>query len=103
MKRAAQLVELHSLLLGHSQVHAEQDGRRRVDRHRGGDLTQRDPLEERLHIGQRVDGNAAMADLAAAGGCVRVLAHQSRHVEGDRQAGLAVFQKVVIAPVRLRG
>ena len=36
-------------------------------------------------------------------GCVGVVAHLRRQVEGDREAGLALLEQVVVALVRLRG
>ncbi len=65
LQRAAQLLERDALLLGHGEVHAEDHRGRGVDRHRRGDLVQRDPVEQRLHVGQGVDGHALPADLAA--------------------------------------
>ena len=82
-------------------VEREQHRGRPVDRHRGRDLAERDPGEERLHVGQRVDGHALPADLAERARVVGVVAHQRRHVERRREAGLAVLEQVVEALVRL--
>ena len=101
LQRAAQRRERHALLLGHREIHAEQDRRGRVDGHRSGDLAQRNAVEQGLHVRQRVDGDAAVADLAAARGRVGVLAHQRRHVERDGETGLAVGEQVLVAPVGL--
>ena len=79
----------------------EQDRRRGVDRHRGGDAAERDPLEEPLHVGEGVDGDALATDLAERQPVVGVVAHQRRHVERGREAGLPVREQVAEALVRL--
>ena len=92
-----------ALLFGHGDVHAEQDGGGGVDRHGGGDLVQRDAVEEDLHVGQRVDGHADLADFALAHGGVGVVAHLGRQVEGHREAGLAGREQVFVALVGFLG
>ena len=94
---------LDALLLGDADVEGEQHRRRAVDRHRGRDLAQRDPVEERLGVGERVDRDALAPDLAERARVVGVVAHQRRHVEGGREAGLAVVEQVAEALVRLLG
>ena len=54
----------HALLLGDHQVHRPDDRRRRVDGHRNGDVAQRDPVEQRFHVGQRGNRHAALAHFA---------------------------------------
>ena len=89
--------------LGDGDVHAEQDGGGGVDGHGGGDLVQRDAVEEDLHVGQRVDGDADLADFALAHGGVRVVAHLGRQVKGHREAGLAGGEQVFVALVGFLG
>ena len=43
------------LLLGHQLVEQQQDGGGGVDRHRGGHVAERDPLEEAPHVVDGVD------------------------------------------------
>jgi hypothetical protein len=81
----------------------EQRHRRGVDRHRGRDLAQRQPVEEPLHVGDGVDRDTAVADLALGPRVVGVEAHQGRHVERDRQPVLAAVHEVVEALVGLDG
>ena len=50
----------------------------RVDRHRGGHLVQRDAVEQRPHVVDRVDGDADLADLA-----VRERRRRSRSPSGS--------------------
>ena len=92
-----------ALLLADEDVEGEQDRRRRVDRHRGGDLAERDAVEELLHVVEGVDRDPLAPDLAEAAGVVGVVAHQGRHVEGGREPGLAVVEQVVEALVGLLG
>ena len=89
----------HPLLLGHELVEQEQDGRRRVDGHRRGDLVERETGQEQPHVLERVDGHADLADLALGAGVVGVVAHLGREVEGARQAGLAGAEEEVEALV----
>ena len=94
---AAQPLERDALLLADARVEREQHCRRAVDRHRGRDLAERDPAEERLHVGERVDRHALAPDLAERARVVRVVAHQRRHVERSREAGLPVLEEVAEA------
>ena len=103
LDRPAQRGSLDALLLGHADVEREQHRRRAVDRHRGRDLAERDPVEQRLRVGERVDRHALAPDLAERAGVVGVVAHQRRHVEGRREAGLPVLEQVAEALVRLLG
>ena len=93
----------HALLLPDSDVEREQDRRRRVDRHRGRDVAERDPAEERLHVLERVDRHPLAADLALRPRVVGVVAHQRRHVERGREPRLAVVEQVPEPLVRLDG
>jgi len=47
------------------------------------DAIERDAVEQQLHVGQRVDGHALPADLAAGQGVVAVPTHQRREVESN--------------------
>ena len=91
----------HALLLGHRQVHGPEHGRRRVDGHGDGDIAQRNAAEQDLHVLERTDRRAALADFALAQGVVGVVAHQGGQVEGHGKAGLPLLQQVVIAAVGL--
>ena len=91
----------HALLLPDADVVGEQDRRRRVDRHRGGDLAERDAGEQGLRVGERVDGDALAPDLAERAGVVRVVAHERGHVERGGETGLAVVEEIAEARVRL--
>ena len=82
-------------------VQQHQQRRRRVDRHRRRHVAQRDPVEQALHVLQRVDGDAGAADLAAGQLVVGIEPQLGRQVEGHRQAGLAALEQQVEALVGL--
>ncbi len=103
LDRPAELGALDALLLADADVEREEHRGRRVDRHRRRDLAERDPGEERLHVGERVDRHALATDLAERARVVGVVAHQRRHVEGRREARLPVLEEVAEALVRLLG
>ena len=100
---AAQLVGAHALLFGGGDVHGPDDGRGRVDGHAGGDLVERDAIQQDFHVLERRDRHAALAELAQRFGGVGVVAHQRGQVEGDGQAGLPLLEQVLEARVRLLG
>ena len=93
----------HALLLADELVEEQQHARRRVDRHRGRDLVERDPVERRAHVVDRVDRDAGAADLAEAARVVGVQAELGRQVERHRQPGRAVLEQVAVALVGLLG
>ena len=103
LHRAPQLRPRHALTLADAGVEREQDRRRRVDRHRGRDLAERNPLEEPRHVLERVDRHSLAPHLAERARMVRVVAHQRRHVERRRETRLPVLDQVTEAGVRLGG
>ena len=80
-------------------VHRDQHRSGGVDRHRGRDPVERDAVEHRLHVGQRVDRDADLADLAGGALVVGVEAHLGRQVEGGREARLALGEQELEALV----
>ena len=91
------------VLLGDELVEQQQHGGRRVDRHRRRDLVQRDAVEQHPHVVDRVDRDADLADLAVRHRRVGVEPHLGGQVEGDREAGRAGGEQLVVAGVGLRG
>ena len=87
--------------LGGGDVEGEHDRGGRVDRHRDGHVAEVDAGEQRLHVVERVDGDALAPDLAERASVVGVVAHQRGHVERGREAGLPVVEQVVEALVGL--
>ena len=103
LDRAAQLLRRHALLLADQLVEQQQDRRRRVDRHRGRDLVERDLVEADPHVLDRVDRDPGAPDLAVAERVVGVAAELGRQVEGHREPGRAVLEQVAVAPVGVLG
>jgi hypothetical protein len=66
LDRAADASRGTPCFVGDRHVEREQDRGGRVDRHRGGDAVERDPVEQRLHVLERVDRDADPAHLARA-------------------------------------
>src|SRR5581483_10099618 len=82
-------------------VEQQQQSRRRVDRHRRRDIAERDPLEQDLHVRERVDRDPGAPDLSLRARVVRVVADLRRQVEGDGEAVLAAGEQVAEPRVRL--
>ena len=70
----------------------QQDGSGGVDGHGGGDVVQRDAVEQDLHVLHGVDCDADLADFARGHRVVGVVANLGGKVEGDGEAGLALRQ-----------
>ena len=98
---ATELRAGHSLFLGHQLVEEQEQRGRGVDRHRRRDLAERDPFEEELHVGDRVDRDAGPPHLAGGTRVVGVVAELRRKVEGDREARLAALEEIAEPLVRL--
>ena len=71
--------------------------------HRGGDLVERQAVEQQFHVGQRGDGHAAFAELACGFRRICVVTIEGRHVKGDREARLSLRQQILEAFVGLFG
>ncbi len=103
LQRAAKRLGRDAAPLGHDDVERQQRDRGRVDRHRRRHLIEGDAVEQPLHVGDRGHRHALAPDLAARLGVVGVEAHERRHVEGRRQAGLPLFEQKMKAPVGVLG
>ena len=88
-----QLVLRHALLLGRDDVAGQHRQHRAVHRHRHRHLVQRDAVEQDLHVLDRVDGHAGLADVAGDARMVAVVAAVGRQVEGHRDALPAAGQR----------
>ena len=100
---AAQALPGHARPLGRDDEHGERDRRRARDRQRRRDRGQVDAVEDARHVVGRGDRDAPAADLALGQRVVRVVAHQGRHVEGDRETGLPLLEQVAEARVGVLG
>ena len=101
LNRAGDALLGHALFGGDRLVHGEEDRGRAVDGERRGDLVERDAVEDGLHIGERIDGHADLADLAERVGRVGVEAELRRQIERHRQARLSRFEEILEALVGL--
>ena len=101
LDRAAQLRPRHALLLGGRDVEGEQDRGGAVDREARADPVERDPVEQDLGVGERVERDADPADLLLDVGVVGVVAALGGQVERDREPGAALREQVAVALVRL--
>ena len=99
LRRAAKLLRRDPLLLANQLVEQQQHRRGSVDRHRGRDLIEGDPVEGRAHVLDRVDRDARPSDLAERARVVRVQPQLRRQVECHAEAGRSVFQQVAVALV----
>src|SRR5207245_11022382 len=66
-----------------------------------GRLAERDPVEQQLHVGDRVDRDSGPPYLPDRARVVRVVAELCRQVERDGEPGLAALQQIAEALIRL--
>ena len=85
---AGQLFRRHALFLARHDVERHDRQHRAVHGHRHGHLVQRDAVEERPHVIDRVDRHARHADIARHAGMVRIIAAMGGEIEGDGQSHL---------------
>jgi hypothetical protein len=78
-----------ALLLAGDDEHGEHRDDRAVHGHRDGHLAKRDAVEQDLHVLDRVDGDARLADIAGDARMVAVVAAVGGEIEGDGQPLLA--------------
>ena len=102
LRRAADALRRHALLLGDRDVEREQDGRGRVDGHRRRHVGEWDTGEEMLHVLDARDGDADLADLADDSRVIRVVAHLRREVERDGEPGLSMREQRAEPRVRIQ-
>ncbi len=101
--RAGDPLAGHPLLLGHGEVHGQDDGRDGIHRQGHADLVDGDALEGHLHVLEGVHGHADPTDLPEGHRIVGVQAHLGGQVEGHVQGVLAVFDQEAEPPVGLGG
>ena len=100
LHRAGDAARGHALALRDRDVEREQDDRGRVDGHRRRHLVERDTVEQRRHVFDRVDRDADPAHFAGGERMVRVVSHLRRQIEGDAQAVDALREQIPITLVR---
>jgi hypothetical protein len=101
LERARQLALVDALFLGGDDVPGHHRQHRAVHGHRDGHLVERDAVEQHLHVLDRVDGDACLADVADDAGVVAVVAAVGREVERDRESHLSRREVGAIEGVRL--
>ena len=99
LNRAGQFLQRHALAFRDRDVERQQHDRRRIDRHRRRDVAERNAVEERVHVFDRIDRHTDATNLAGGQRMVRVVPHLCRQIEGDAQAADALRQQVAIAAI----
>ena len=89
LQRAGELVGRDALLFGGDDVHGHDGQRGAVHGHGDGHLVERDAVEEDLHVLDRIDGDAGLADVADNARVIGVIAAVGGQVERDGEARLA--------------
>ena len=100
---AGELVLRNALLLGRHDVAGQHRQHRAVHGHRHADLVERNGVEEDLHVLDRIDRHAGLADVAGHPRVVRVVAAMGRQVEGHRYALAAGGQRLAVEGIRCFG
>ena len=100
---SAQVLGGDALLFGGHDIERHDRQNRAVHGHRDGHLPQRDLVEEDLHVFDRIDGHAGLADIARDALVVRIVAAMRRQVEGHRETLLARREIAAIEGVGLFG
>ena len=90
-----------ALLLGGDHVPREHGEHRAVHGHRHRHAVERDRVEQHLHVLDRVDGHAGLADVADDTGMVAVVAAVRGEVEGHREPHLTGGEVGAVEGVRL--
>ncbi len=93
----------HALLLARDDEEGEDRDHRAVHRHRHRHLVERDAVEQDLHVVDRVDRDARLADIAGDARMVAVIAAMGGEIEGDRQPLLPGGEVAAVEGVRFLG
>ena len=84
LQRAGNFLPVGALFFGDGEIHRPDHRGGRIDRHRGGDVGERNLIEQNFHVGERTDRDAAFADFAFGERMVGVVAHQRGQIERGR-------------------
>ena len=93
LHRAGKCSACNTAFFRDDDVHREQRGRGRVDRHARRDLVERNSVEENVHVFDGIDRDTDTPDFPARSGRVGVDAHLRRQVECDGESGLSSFEQ----------
>ena len=83
---SAQLLRRHALLFGRDNVERHDRQHRAIHGHRHRHVIERNLVEQDLHVEDRIDGHAGLADVAGHALVVGVVAAMRGEIEGDREA-----------------
>ena len=93
----------HALLFRRDDEERENRQHGAVHGHRHGHLIERNAVEQRAHVVDRVDGDARHADVAHDARMIRIIAAMGREIEGDGKALLAGGEIAAVEGVGVLG
>jgi hypothetical protein len=97
------LSHANALLLGGDDVERQHRQHRAVHGHRHRHLIERDAVEQDVHVQQRIDRHAGLADIADHAAMIGVVTAMGRQIEGDGQALLPGRQIAAVEGVTFLG
>ena len=103
LNRALKLGGRDVLLLRHGNVETQQRRGGRVDGHRSRNGVERDAVKKSLHVFERINRDADLADLSGGERVVRVETDLRREIEGDGEARRPLREQIFVTRVRLFG
>ena len=95
--------KIGALFFRHGDVEAKKNRSGGVDGHGSGDAFERDVLEERFHVLERIDGNADFANFAESEGMIGVHANLRGQIERDGKALLSFAEQIPITLIGFGG
>jgi len=95
-------VQIRTLLFCNGGIERKQNRGGGVDRHRRRDTVQRDALEQRFHVFERINRHARFSHFSGGTRMIRVVSNLRRQIERHRQTCLAFREQVPEPLVRLR-
>ena len=99
LHRAGEGARSHALAFRDREVEREQDDRGGVDGHRRRHTIERNAVEERGHVFNRIDRHADASDFTGGERMVRVVSNLRRQVERDAQAADPLGEQIPVSPV----
>ena len=103
LRRALQAGPCSPLFIRHRNIKRQQPGGRRVDRHRGVHLRQRQAVEQGAHVAQMADRHADLAHLTLGEEMIAVVTRLRRQIEGHGKPRLPLGQICAVKRVGGRG
>jgi len=100
---AGEFGEIGALFSCDGDVEAEKNCGRSVDGHGSGNAFERDLIEERFHVFERIDGYANLADFSESERMIGVHANLRRKIKSNGQTLLSFAEEVAIALIGFGG